>query len=66
MKRYLIEGSCDGCKKWHSLSRYIEAASATEGSWCAVSVKRAIREQRNIDFPTYLIESFRREMGLRQ
>lgn len=56
---------CYGCKKWHPLSRYIEAESATEGTWCATSVKQAIKAQRNIDFPAHLIESFRREMGLR-
>lgn len=55
---------CDGCKKWHPLSRYIEAESPAEGSWCAHSFKAAIKARRNIDFPAYQIESFRRQMGL--
>lgn len=63
----LYKGSswyCDGCKKMHSIQRYIEAESPREGSWCGAAMKRAIRERRNIDFPAYLIESFRRDMGL--
>lgn len=55
---------CDGCKKPHPLSRYIEAESPREGSWCGASIKRAIKDRRNVDFPAHLLDSFRREMGL--
>ena len=55
---------CDGCAKWHPLSRYVEGESPSGGSWCCASIKRAIRDGRNVNLPGYLLDSFRREMKL--
>lgn len=54
---------CDGCQAWHGLSQDVEAETPQAGSWCGRSVRRALRNGRNVNLPGYILDSFRREMG---